>query len=293
VKSCFNSLTGAAVLARVSGLRAMHWGRWPFRAAFVVAGIVLTAAPCCAADPPAQEPPQHPPRPIEPPHKPVQQGTRLAIIAGLNLLGSGHYGYNTQVRLVDGRAFNYGGTQSSAGATLFMGGAVTPPSKFRRLTLGITLQFGGLEPFNHPVIPTGTATPFSQTNLNLQVARKSLNAFPWRPIPSPYLEHELGSLLGSRLRLGYQYWRATGSFAGSFPADQSGANPANYHVKLSQSSHLIRLSINNHTSFDDPDIDAGAARRKTGFVQQAGLLIGTGPTVIVFVAVGPAWTFLK
>jgi hypothetical protein len=235
---------------------------------------------------------RRPPRPIEPPHKPAQPGTRLAITFGLNLFTYGQYGYNTSVTMPDESALSYSGQQSAIGGSLLLGAAVTPPAALRRLTVGFTVNAGGLDSWRHPVIPSGTVTPFSQSNLNAQIQRSAALSYGWRPSVSPYIEHELGFLLASRVRAGYQYWHQSGSYQGSFPLDQSRSTWADYNVRLLHSSHLIRLSINSHTSLDD-DADARSTSKKQhpGFLRQAGVLVGTNHTVMVFIGVGPTWSF--
>jgi hypothetical protein len=267
----------------------MKSGCWRVWAIFVVGGAVLFPFSSRAQAPP-NESPQRPPNPIEAPHKPAQEGFRLTATVGLSLLGNGSYRYNTTVTMPDGSALAYSGTQRSSGGTLSLGTAFTPGGALRRFTIGVDLNFGGLEAWAHPVIPTGSVTPFSQSNLNYQVARRSLTRTPWRPFVTPYLEHDVGSILGDRIRLGYEYMQTTGSLKGSFAADQSGSIQAGYNVKFSQASHMIRLSVHNDTWFDDADLDHVPTKRKFGFIQQAGMLIGTDASIVVFVNVGPLWT---
>jgi hypothetical protein len=271
------------------------------RLSFVILGICaimavwepLQAAPMAGApEGPTPDQQRRPPRPIEPPHKPVQPGTRIAVIFGLNLFTYGQYGYNTSVTMPDGRVLHYAGQQNAIGGTFLLGAALTPPAALRRLTVGFTLNAGGLDSWRHPVIPSGTVTPFPQSNLSAQIQRSAALNYGWRPSISPYVEHELGFLLASRVRVGYQYWHQSGTYQGSFPVDQSRSAWADYHVQLLHSSHLIRLSLNNHTSLDD-DADARSTSKKQhpGFLRQAGVLIGTNHTVMVFIGVGPTWSF--
>ena len=252
----------------------------------MLAGQCLTAA-----EAPQNEPPRREPRPIEPPHKPVQRGTQVGIILGLDFLTYSRYAYNTTVNLPDGNVFNYTGRQNSTGGTFFTGAAVTPPAALRRVTVGITLNVGGVESWAHSVIPSGAVTPFSQRSLNSEVQRRLVYGYPWRPSISPYIEHELGSVLENRLRIGYQYSHQTGSNRGSFAPDDTGPASAQYSVKFSNSSHLVRLSLNSRTSLDDSDENPNAPRRRFAFVQQAGLLAGTNRTITLFLSFGPAWSF--
>jgi hypothetical protein len=271
------------------------------RLSFVILGICATLATsgslkagfaASAAEMSTREGQDSPPRPVEPPHKPAQQGTRFALLFGLNLFTYGQYGYNTAITMPDGRTLHYAGQQNASGGTFFTGAAITPPAALRRLTVGFTLNLGGLQSWTHPVIPSGVVTPFSQSNLSLQIQRNEALSSAWRPAVSPYIEHELGFLLKSRIRAGYQYWHQLGSSQGLFPVDQSRSALADYNVQFLHSSHLIRLSLNNYTSLeDDTDTNSASQKRNPSFVRQAGLLIGTNNTVMVFIGLGPAWSF--
>jgi hypothetical protein len=186
---------------------------------------------------------------------------------------------------------NYSGRQSSSGGALLFGISLTPRGALRRMTVGATWNMGGLESWSRPVIPRGTDTPFSQANLNAQIRRNAVGRSPWRGSVSPYIEHELGFLLESRVRIGYQYWYQPGSYRGLFPVQQSESSPvAAYNVKLSNSGHMVRLSINSYTSLDDADNGTAARKRSSGFVRQAGMQIGPN-NFTIFVAVGPSWSF--
>ena len=279
-KTCFNGLTGAAMSFKVYApamsvlVAAMALGQW-----------------LSAAEVPPPESQKREPHPIEPPHKPVQRGTQVGVILGLDFLTYSRYGYNTAVTLPDGNVLNYAGKQTSTGGTFFVGAAVTPPRALRRLTAGVTLNVGGVESWAHSVIPSGTPTPFSQRNLNSEVQRRLVYGYPWRPSVSPYIEHELGSVLENRIRIGYQYSYQTGSYQGSFAADDTGTATAQYHIRFSNSSHLVRVSLNSRTSLDDSDENPDAARRRFAFVQQAGLLAGTNRTITLFLSFGPSWSF--
>ncbi|HSU31122.1 MAG TPA: hypothetical protein VLJ11_07790 [Bryobacteraceae bacterium] len=246
--------------------------------------------PCLSrAQDATRETQQRPPKQIEPPHKPAQQGFRLTATIGLTLIGSGKYSYNTTLIMPDGSALDYQGTQRSGGGTLSLGVAATPPGALRRFTIGFDLNFGGVDVWAHPVIPAGLPAP--QQNLNARIGQQSITSPPWRPFFSPYIEHELGSIFQNRIRLGYQYWQTTGSYQGSFTPDQGGSARANYNVRFSQASNMIRLSVHNDTWLDDTEIDHATTRRRSGIVQQGGVLIGTDRSIIVFVGVGPVWSF--
>jgi hypothetical protein len=240
----------------------------------------------------AATPDQQPPGPVEPPHKPAQQGTKIALTVGIDFLLHGQYEYTTRVMMPDGSAYNYSGKQGASGGTLLLGAAITPRAALRRMTFGFNLETGGLESWAHSVIPSGTTTPFSQSSLDSQLRRDLAGRSPWSAVVAPYIEHEVGFFLENRVRLGYQYWRQTGSASGSFRVQDNLRSPlAGYDIRFANSAHLIRVSFNNYTSLDDTDAGSGSTKRKTGFLRQAGLQVGTNKTVTVFLAVGPLWSF--
>jgi hypothetical protein len=236
-------------------------------------------------------PEQRPPKPIEPPHKPAQQGFRFTATAGLNFVVNGKYNYDTVVTMPDGSAYRYSGAQRASGGTLSLGAAATPGGALRRFTVGFDLNFGGLSIAGHSVVPAGSVTPFSQNNLNTQVAARSLVSSHWSPFVSPYVEHEVGSILENRVRLGYQYFNTAALVNGSFPIDQPRSTRASYSVRFSQASHMVRLSVHNDSWFDDTEPDQPPPKRRTGIVQEGGILVGTDAAIVVFVKVGPVWTF--
>jgi hypothetical protein len=235
----------------------------------------------------------HPP-PVKPPRTPQDQGFRIAITAGINGFLTASYGYETRITMPDGRQLLYQGTQTAPGGTMSGGVEITPPGAFRRFTIGVNLNGGGLQSWARPVTPSDAATPFSLQNLQLAILSTSLNATGWGLGFSPYLEHELGHLLGNRLRLGYQYWNQSGSYKGSFFPTPGSRILAGYDVQLNYSSHLVRLTMHNFTSLDDSDINlpgSHRSRRRYGVVQEIGMLGGTHGTFMIFVAVGPFWSF--
>jgi len=274
-------------LGRRGGVRSCDWRT------VVILLITATVFMPRSAQPQSvpKESPQRPPGPIEPPHKPAQQGFRFAATLGFSLVANGKYRYNTTVATPDGSVFAYNGAQRTAGAALNLGAAATPPGALRRFTLGFDLNFGGLDVAGHTVIPPGESTPFSQINLNAQIAQKSLLSSAWHPFISPYVEHSIGSMLQNRIRLGYEYFKTAGSSSGFFSADPSGSALGKYSVRFSQASHMIRVSAHNDTWFDDTDADRAPPKRRSGVVQQAGLLVGTDGSLVVFVSLGPVWTF--
>jgi hypothetical protein len=262
---------------------------WIWMISLLAAAIAMPGSSPAQSTP--KEPAQRPPKPIEPPHKPAQQGFRLTLPIGFNLLENGRYRYNTTVTMPDGSVLNYNGAQRVSGGTLSLGAAASPGGPLRRLTIGVDLNFGGLDTWTQAVIPSGSVTPFSRDNLNTQVAERSLSGSPRGPFVSPYIEHELGSLLQNRVRIGYQYFHTTESYSGSFAADQTGSIQAQYKVKFSQASHMIRVSVHNDTWLDESSSDQVPPKRRFGFMQQAGALIGTDGSIIVFIGAGPAWIF--
>lgn len=257
---------------------------------FLVMEVAFLPSPSEAQKLP-KEPQQRSPRPIAPPHIPAQQGFRFTATAGLNFIVNGKYNYNTAVRMPDGSALAYSGANRTSGGTLSLGAAATPPGALRRITVGFDLNFGGLSVAGQPVVPAGSATPFSQNNLNSQVAVRSLVSSQWRPFVSPYVEHEIGSIFQNRVRLGYEYFNTAATNSGLFPVGQRGSPEATYSVRFFQTSHMIRLSVHNDSWFDDTEPDQPPPKRRTGVVQQAGVLIGTDASLVVFVRVGPVWTF--
>jgi len=257
----------------------------------LVTGIALVGASSRAQDAPDKLP-QRPPKPITPPHRPVQQGFRFTATFGFNFLMNGNYSYNTSVTTPSGNTFNYSDMQRSAGGTMSLGAAMTPGGSFRRVTFGFDLNFGGLSVAGHSVIPPGSNPPFSQDNLNTQITRATLVGSHWHPFVAPYIEHDIGSIFDNRVRLGYEYFRTSGSADGLFPIGPSRTLLGSYSVHFSQNSHLVRLAVHNDTWLDDSDIDhAPPPRRRSGVVQEGGLLVGTDGSVVVFVRVGPVWTF--
>ena len=263
---------------------------WRILVILLIAGSVLMPHALPAQTPP-KEPPHRSEKPIEPPHKPAQEGFRFTTTIGFNVIATGIYRYGTTVTMPDGHLLLYNGSQRSAGGTLSLGAGATPGGALRRFTVGFDLNLGGLDVSGHSVIPPGSVTPFSQANLNSHVAQKSLISSPWHPFVSPYIEHEIGSVFQNRVRLGYEYFGTSGATNGLFLADPSGSIQARYSVRFSQASHMIRLSAHNDTWFDDTEPGQPRPKRRTGVVQQGGVLIGTDGSVVVFISIGPVWNF--
>jgi hypothetical protein len=235
----------------------------------------------------------HPP-PVKPPRTPEDQGFRIIVTAGISGFLSAKYGYETRITMPDGQQLRYTGTQSAPGGTMSGGVEITPPGTFRRFTFGVNLNGGGLQSWSRPVVPSDAAAPFSLQNLQVAILSRSLSATGWRPGFSPYLEHELGHLLGNRLRLGYQYWNQSGRYKGSFFPVPGSRTLAGYDIQLNYSSHLVRLTMHNFTNLDDSDINlpgSHRSKRRYGVVQEVGILGGTHETFMIFIAVGPFWSF--
>jgi hypothetical protein len=238
-------------------------------------------------------PDQSRPRPVEPPRRPRDQSIRLALVGGLNILAWGKYSYATRVSTPGGQQLDYAGTQGSLGVTLFAGGAVTLPGGLRRLTVGANINLGGLAALGRPVIPDRVSTPFSKQALQDEIQRKYWNRVAWHPSLSAYIEHDLGIFDRARWRIGYQFWRQSGSFEGSFSPIPGSPAHAEYDVRLRHSSHLVRVSLNSYINLDDEDTYAvsGRSTGKSGLVRQVVVLAGTHQTVMVCVGIGPFWRF--
>ena len=64
-----------------------------------------------------KDPQGRPPKPITPPHRPAQEGFRLAATTGLTFIANGKYNYATAVIMPDGSTLGYSGTQRTSGGT--------------------------------------------------------------------------------------------------------------------------------------------------------------------------------
>jgi hypothetical protein len=215
---------------------------------------------------------------------------------GIDILGWAGYSYDTRVSLAGGQQLRYRGRAGAPGVTVSGGGAVTLPGALRRITVGVNINAGGLGSRKRPVIPAGVSTPFSQVNLRNQIRNRYLYTPGWNSALSLYIEHDLGFLHESRVRAGYQYWRQTGSYTGTFdPADRS-RSLADYDVRLESRSHLIRVSVNDFVSLEDPDSNTSTphrSRRKSGMIRQLGVSIGTHRTIVVFAGIGLFWEIAR
>jgi hypothetical protein len=232
------------------------------------------------------------PPPVKPPREPGERGLRVALLIGINVFAWAGYAYETRISLPGEEQLQYRGTEGSPGATLFAGTAVTLPGALRRITLGAGINAGSLYAKQQRVIPTGAATPFSQENLQSDIRVKYANSPAWHSAFSPYIEHNLGSFHGSRVRAGYQYWEQSGSYIGSFAATSNSRASAGYNVGLTFRSHLARISVNDHIDLEDSDTDPNTpqrSKRQSGMIRQWGVLIGTHRTLIIFGAIGLFW----
>jgi hypothetical protein len=239
----------------------------------------------------APESTQRGPREVKPPRKPLEQGFQTALLFGINILPHATYGYNTRIILPDGRQLQYAGSQSAPGVTVFAGGSVTFPGVLRRVTLGIHWNAGGLSSATRPVIPEGTPTPFSKQNLQNALQSQHSSGTGWHAGFSPYVEHEIWRFSEISLRVGYQYWRQTGGYQGTFSPNQIGV--AGYDVAMKHSSQMIRVSLNHSLYFKDTygTTDRFQPVRKSGLIRLMGVAAGTHKTITVFFAIGPIWEF--
>ncbi|MDQ1469749.1 MAG: hypothetical protein QOJ99_1229 [Bryobacterales bacterium] len=249
-----------------------------------------------ALDQPRPATDQKSPVPVKPSKEPSARGLQLAVLVGIDVLGWAGYSYDTRVSLPDGQQLRYRGTAGAPGVMLSFGGAVTLPGALRRITLGASLTGGGLNSRKRPVIPAGVVTPFSQVNLQNQILNKYLYSPGWGPALSLYVDHDLGFLHESRVRAGYQFWRQTGSYTGAFEASGRSHALAGYDVRLESRSHLIRVSVNDYGSFQDPDSNTTTSHRsgrRVGIVRQWGVSIGTHRTIVIFAGIGPFWEIAR
>jgi hypothetical protein len=234
----------------------------------------------------APESTQRRPREVKPPRKPLEQGFQTALLFGINILPHATYGYNTSIILPNGQQLQYAGSQGAPGVTVFAGGSLTFPGVLRRVTIGAHLNAGGLNSATRPVIPEGTPTPFSKQNLQNALQSQHPSGTGWHVGFSPYVEHEIWRFSEMRLRGGYQYWRQTGAYQGTFSPNQIGV--AGYDVQMKHSSHLIRVSLNHSLSTTDT---SQHLVRKSGLIRLVGVTVGTHKTIMVFFAIGPIWEF--
>ena len=252
-------------------------------------GLFAVGLPATGAD--AETEDRREPKPVKPPHEAVGQGFRLSFLVGI----SGHvaparYSYSTRIGLPGGQQLNYADSRTAPGGFVLAGLQLTPPRAFRRFTVGVSFGAGGLASWLKTPVPSGVSTPFSQDNLLLAIQRRYIFRTGWHPSISPYIEHELGNFLGNRFRIGYQYWRQSGEYQGTFIPNDGSRALATYDVHLRHSAHLVRFSINNLTELDNTPLN-GPQKQRSGFIQQAGILFGTNRTVTVFFGIGPFWDF--
>ncbi len=253
-------------------------------------GLFAVSLPAPGADAAATED-RREPKPVKPPHEAVDQGFRMSFIVGISgQVMPARYSYSTRIDLPDGQQLNYSDTQTAPGGFALAGLQLTPPGAFRRFTAGINFGAGGLASWLKAPVPSGVPTQFSQDSLLLAIQRRYIFRSGWHPSISPYIEHELGNFLGNRCRIGYQYWRQSGGYQGTFIPNEGSRALAAYDVRLRHSAHLVRFSINSLTDLDDTQLN-GPRKQRYGLIQQVGVLVGTNRTLAVFWGVGPFWNF--
>jgi hypothetical protein len=235
--------------------------------------------------------PKNPP-PVKPSREARARGFELALVVGLDVLVSASYAYDTRVSLPGVDQLRYSGTQRSPGVALSAGGALMLPGPLRRITVGGGINLGGPDSKNRPVIPAGVPTPFSKQNLYSDIQAKYANRLGWKAALSPFIEHDVGLFHGARVRAGYQHWAQLGSHTGSF-APSDGSALAGYNVRLSLRSHLVRVSVNDYIDLEDDTETSHRSKRRSGIIQQWGVLIGTHQTIMVFAAIGPFWQIAR
>jgi len=244
-------------------------------------------APTSVSEDSAASDPKNPP-PVKPSREARSRGFELSLLVGLDVLASASYAYDTRVSLPCVDQLRYSGRQRSPGLALFAGGALTLPGPLRRITVGASINAGGPDSKDRPVIPAGVPTPFSKQNLYSDIQARYANRLGWKAALSPFIEHDVGFFRGTRVRAGYQHWAQFGSHTGSFaPAD--GSAVANYNVRLNLRSHLVRVSVNDYVALDDDTETSHRSKRRSGMIQQWGVMIGTHQTIMVFVGIGPFW----
>jgi hypothetical protein len=228
------------------------------------------------------------PRPVKPPREPRSRGSEVSLQVGIGLLANGRYAYVTRVSQPGAYDLQYNGNQRAPGLGIFAGGAFTLPGRFRRITLGGTISAGGPDSKDRPVIPSGASPPFSMQNLNSDIQARYSRRLGWGVALAPFIEHDVGFFHERRVRAGYQFWSQAGSHTGSFPPN-NGAPVANYDVRLSLRSHLVRVSVNEYVAFQEERDPSRRPRRRSGIIEQWGFVVGTHQTVMIFAAIGPFW----
>jgi len=234
---------------------------------------------------------QQPPREVKPPRKASEQGFQTALLFGINVLPRITYNYKTLITLPNGQQLPYTGSQSAPGVTIFAGGSVTFPGVLRRITAGAHVDAGGLSSQSRAVVPENTLTPFSKQNLQNAVELQHPFGVGWHPALTSYVEHDIWRLSESKLRVGYQYWRQTGAYHGTFSPGVVGLG--GYDVAMQYSSHMIRVSLNHSLYLGDlysPDASQHSGT-KSGFIRMLGVAAGSHKTIMAFFATGPIWAF--
>jgi hypothetical protein len=235
---------------------------------------------------------QRRPEEVKPPRKPSEVGFQAGLIFGINVLVPTSYNYNTRITLPDGQQLQYSGSHTSAGVTAALGGSLTFPGALRRLTVGVNVDAGGLDSAGASVIPENTATPFSQQNLQKAVETQQPFGMGWHPGITSYVEHDIWRVSESRVRIGYQYWRQSGAYHGTFAPGPFGI--AAYDIAMNDSSHMIRVSLNHNIYLNDVQGTTGSSSNsapRSGITRILGVTAGSHKTVMVFFAIGPLWAF--
>ena len=228
------------------------------------------------------------PRPVKPPREPRSHELELSFLVGLGVVPMAKYAYDTRVALQGAEELRYTGSQRAPGVAIFVGSAVTLPGRLRRITVGATINAGGFDSANRPVIPSGVSSPFLKDRLAADIRDRYSRRLAWRAAFSPFVEHNIGFFQENRVRVGYQYWNQLGSYTGSFAATGTGY-PAEYNVRLNLRSHLVRVSVNDYIDLQDEDEPSRRARRRSGIIQQWGFMVGSHQTIMLFGSMGPFW----
>ena len=226
------------------------------------------------------------PSEVKPPREPRSRGSELSFLVGLGGLPTASYKYQTRVTLPSAGEFQYSGRQRAPGIAAFVGAAFTLPRRLRRITLAGTIGVGGVDSTSQPVIPSGMSPPFSKESLDSNIQDRYSKRLPWRAVLSSYVEHDIGVFHDKRIRAGYQFWNQPGMYTGSFAAAGLGAS-ADYNVRLSLQSHLFRISVNDYNDLQDERDRSRRAGRRSGMMQQWGLLLGSHKTIMLFAGIGP------
>jgi len=253
--------------------------------------VIAVLAAVCAAPIAGQSDPGAGRRPelVKPPRQPADTRLRLTLGLGVSVVPWVRYDYQTAVTLNGGRQLAYGGSGAAPGLMVFASPAVVLPGPLRRISVGADLSAGGLYTLSGAVIPAGTQTPFSTSNLQQAIRAEHSFGQGWHPFASPYIEHDIASIRGNKLRLGYQFLAQSGEYTGAFPPNPAGLASAGYDVRMTYRAHLIRFSWTNYLYADDYGRGGRPAERRAGFLRRMGIGAGTHHAIEIFFAIGPIW----